>query len=307
MKKNIFRAAILIFLVFFFILSLSSCFQETPSEEYNGEANLKIIVDWEMLNDKKTANLSLNNQSSSLSNNNHFTEKDLEITHTGARVEYVEQDAYFAQSVKKEVADEKGIITFDLPATDNANIYALAVHIDDESSRYGNIAYLQGKIEGIDIPPDVVVEITPEDLDWVIAEWKPDIVEYGATRSEDINEDKTEEIELKDFEEGFTVPEEYDGFAVHFFVRDIFQIHDEITDIPYADKFIRVYGSLSYWGNPDGWGHFRTRYERENLDGDKIKTDSFQPYADASAFGFSGIGSFYIQPLMLKDFEINWE
>ena len=130
-------------------------------QEINSNCLAKIII--------KTENISIsNNQIASIQNfdNNN-------ITHIGTRIEYPGESAYFVQSVEINQANNSGIITFNIPATEDANIYVVSVNYDKSKALY------YGLKRGINIDTDTVTKIKTEDFEWVKADWK-----YGKDKSQ---------------------------------------------------------------------------------------------------------------------------
>ena len=86
--------------------------------EPTGDPEVKITVDWN----------SLNNTTNKVKANSAFLKTVSDsITHFGARLVYVNENAVFSQSVEKTTAEEEGIITLDVPATDEAKLFSVAV------------------------------------------------------------------------------------------------------------------------------------------------------------------------------------
>jgi hypothetical protein len=112
--------------------------------------------------------------------------EDKNITHIGTRIEYPGKTAYFIQSVEIDQAIDSGIITFDIPATEDASIYVVAVNYDD------SIAKFYGVKRGINIEIDTVTEIRTNDFDWVKADWK-----YGEDETQILVRDPFEQVDLR--------------------------------------------------------------------------------------------------------------
>ncbi|MFW6312219.1 MAG: hypothetical protein ACOC1K_08315 [Nanoarchaeota archaeon] len=204
--------------------------------------------------------------------------------------------------MEKEVAKDKGIITFDVPATEKANIYTVAVH---HEGRYkeDNIVYWMGKIEGIEIPDDTIIEIKMDEIEWEEAEWKPNRGKLYSNE-EDTECDETFEIDMDSFESEFLVPSDYNKLGIEFYVKDIFHIGERPT---YSDMLVGVRGSNIGTGeNENGWRIFTVRHEKSDAE-DNVSKGEFQPYIKAESFGFSDVDGYKIPPLVEEEYDIKWE
>ncbi len=151
------KLSILLLLVLSFFL-LTSCSQEISNAtdtEISSNGLASIIIDPQEVSLKDSQTVS--------SQNNELTSN---TTHIGTRIEYPGKKAYFVESVEIDQATEKGIITFSIPATKDANIYVAAVNYDNNKTLYYGIK------RGINIQKDTLTEIKTKDFDWVQADWK---------------------------------------------------------------------------------------------------------------------------------------
>jgi len=280
------RRKYLVFLLILVILFLlSGCSDTVKEDDYiSGEGNLKVVVNWDEINNLQTQQLS-NDIINTQENNT------IQVTHTAARVEYVGQNAVFTQMVERQTAVEEGIITFQIPATNNANLYSVAVHISGEYNQ--NRALYLGKVKNIQIPADGIVEVKMSDLDWVEATWYP-YEEYSNFESEIMVASKEDEY-----------------YKMPIYVRDPYHIGE---DLSYSSLLVGISGTSSSGDNPDGWRTFDVYNKNhdigvvheENYGFDK-RDHGFQPHVDSNKFNLDDSnGRFYILPLV-NDYTISWE
>lgn len=119
-----------------------------------GKAIVNITIDWNSLNDALANNnleTTLTSNLTSRSNLNAINKESSSIsdsiTNFGARLIYINDNAVFSQSVKKSIAVNKGIITLNVPPTDKARLFAVAVR----HKQGVNKVYLMGVINNLSI------------------------------------------------------------------------------------------------------------------------------------------------------------
>jgi len=156
----------LLIILLFALLLVQAC--ESEIKDINGETYLKVLVDWEQFEDIEIASREKLSQMDISEQN----EDEFEVTHVGARVIYPEDGASWQQYVEKETAEEKGVITFNIPATESADIHVAAVFLSDEGG--ASYAVKFATLEGIEINPEKVMEIEMDDLTWFPADWYPE-------------------------------------------------------------------------------------------------------------------------------------
>lgn len=274
MKKSIIFLSVLII-----ILLLVACDNNDVTKQpiIEGRGNLKVVVDWDDFNTLKAKEMQ------SLNTAQVLGEEEYEITHVGARVVYVGQNASFAQSVEKSTAERQGIITFDIPASNNAKLFTVAVYKDDDY--YGSRALWLGVVDTLQIPKDGIVEITMDDIEWIEATWKPH--ENYKDYAKGIKGNKTEKYLDYPF----------------IYVRDPFQI----GELPWYDELlVFVSGTGRREENLDGWRLFVVTNKNEQLNTSHTATYNFQPAVSASLFNLPS-GSIYSILPIVEPFEVHWE
>lgn len=200
MKKYIYLIFILS-LVFFFMGCSEGNISNDVDNEFTSNGLAKVIINPEEIN--------VDNKAAKTQN----LDSDNDVTHIGTRIEYPGETAYFIQSVEIDYANNSGIITFDIPATEDANIYVVAVKYSDEQGE--SRARYFGIKTGINIKTDTVTEIRTNDFSWVQADWR-----YGELDDQILVKDPFMQIDKK-----------YDEYFIE--IKGISTISDDFTDDGY--------------------------------------------------------------------------
>lgn len=242
-----------------------------------GKGSLKIVINWDGFSSLQTQS-SLNKVS--IEDNDYD-----KITHTGARVVYINDDASFAQSVEKKIAEEQGVITFNIPSTKNARLYVVAVHFSGKLYDVeGNRVLWFGVVENISIPSDGIVELTMNDIDWIPATW--DVAEG-----------------YENYAAGLTASKDEENFKIPIYVRDPFQIGEKPA---WNQLYVKVWGHASLGSNVNGWRLFEIN--NKNSDLGKVHTEqyNFQPYIEPSLFNLTNASGYSFLPIV-SDYNVSWE
>lgn len=125
------------------------------SEEEEEKQLISIAVDWQNLDQIQDSDL--------------MSLDDNEITHFGVRLVYEDENAVYMQAVEKESAEEEGLITLEVPPTDNAQFYAVAVKDDGGMSSYLQLA---GAMYDISILQGEPQEWGVDDFEWIEPYWE---------------------------------------------------------------------------------------------------------------------------------------
>lgn len=216
------------------------------------KALLSIVIDWDAFDSSQP--LSVNT-----------LESPLDVTNVGARLVYVEENASVSQSVSKETAESEGVITLEVPPTQNANLFVAAVH-QGSGSRSEKALYL-GTIHGIVLQSDTVRNITVDDITWVKAEWY------------------VHDTHLEDYLSGSFIGDKNEvRFEVPIRVRDPYQIGESLSR---GNTVIKAAGTSSQKDNPDGWRRIDVSATNPKV-GEIFSSDGwFWPYLDGSLFNLS--------------------
>jgi hypothetical protein len=203
------------------------------------------------------------------------------VTHTGVRVIYPDENAAYSQSVTRDIAETQGIITLKIPSTSNAKMYVLAVH--DSENPQNQRTRLLGYVENFAIPEGSVTTITMSDIDWVEATWYP-----GEG--------------YENFENGLTASKDEERYFFPIYVRDPFQIGEEIT---YSQSILRINGNSSFRDNTDGWRRFDISHRNVAVGTVHTEEYFFQPCVDYLLFNLPE-GKYWIEPIA-NTYVVSWE
>lgn len=216
------------------------------------KALLSINIDWDAFDSSRP--LSVNT-----------LEKPLGVTSVEARLVCVEENASFSQSVSKEVAESEGVITLEVPPTQNANLFVAAVQ---EGVGFGSEkALFLGTIHGIVLQSDTVRNITVDDIIWVEAEWH------------------VHDTHLEDYLSGsFIGDKKKVRFEVPIRVRDPYQIGESLSR---GNTVIKAAGTSSQRDNPDGWRRIDVSAPNSKVGETFSSKEWFWPYLDGSLFNLS--------------------
>lgn len=236
---------------------------------------LKITIDW----DEFGAN------SYALSMNKILETSESEditwITHTGVRVLYPGDNASYSQSVNREIAETQGIITLQIPVTSDARLYAVAVHSSEKF--FNRRALWMGCIEELAIYENEITAIDMDDIGWVETAWHP---EEG----------------FEDFGDGLTAPKENDAFELPIYVRDPYQVGENIA---YSESILKINGTSECFENLDGWRRFLIYNYNSTIGIPHMESYAFQPCIDHSWFNLPE-GRYFIEPIV-QQYTISWE
>lgn len=123
---------------------------------------LEIVIHWDELSGTK----------SSKSTANQFD--DGGPTHFGSRLEYPHEDAVFAQAISRDKAEEFGIITLEVPPTNNTELYVVAVRENKEGEgqrgQRDPVIWI-GEIKNMEIEEGSSNIIKIEDINWTAPYW----------------------------------------------------------------------------------------------------------------------------------------
>lgn len=178
-----------------------------------------------------------------------------QITHFGARLVYVQENAVFAQSVERSGESDQGLITLEVPPTDEAFLFATAVNVSGEAK-----AILLGTLGNISMEPGTVYDWSIDSIDWIVPEWSVVDSLAEAYESGVIVADKDE----SKFELILKVTDPF-----HPFLEELF------TEVSYDDSIIRLNGT---GGMFDFDAESGLRDFRFDLSNPLVGTESTQTY-----------------------------
>lgn len=279
----------LLLLVCLLIVCLVSGCKKNPPKPNTKEGTLKVVLCWDEFDKmqqpqqhQSIQEMQLMGAFNVLDFESEEEEEDTSVvTHTGVRVVYPEDNAAYSQSVTREVAETQGIITLQIPSTDDAEIYLLAVHYSEKNEN--KRALWMGYIESFPIPPDSITTITMNQIDWIEATWYP-----GEG--------------YEDFENGLVAPKNEKVFWFPIYVRDPFQVGQ---DVSYEKSIFKISGRSSCWENVDGWRRFDISHWNSDIGVPHTETYSFQPGIDYLLFNLPD-GRYNIAPIVTP-YVVTWE
>jgi hypothetical protein len=226
-----------------------------------GMQRVNLVVDWSKFTttSKLTSNFMANAVSDSA----------LSITHVGARLVYPNSNAAFIQSTVKDGNNTK-LITLQVPTTNNATLYVLAVHDFGNNKK----ALKMGVRHNINITTGGEVNLTLDSLDLIETNWYIDSLADTTLRF--INDTVVAR---------FPNPTTYCGQLcgiVRIKVLDPYQIGENSS----TQTITQFYGTGYGYGNTSGWRQFGISVIKPVVGTYSI--DKFWPYMDGSKFNLNG-------------------
>ena len=208
-----------------------------------------------------------------------------DITHVGARLEYPNESAVFIQSVERQVAQDVGVITMEVPATEKADLYLVAVKY--AAGWWQSRALYYGVVRNLALPGHTIVEIKMNDIEWVEASWhvsEDDEATWNGNRL-------------------FEAPASWQYLdRPTVYVRDPFLLGPKPQ---HQSLLIRINGRYSWGDNPDGWRPFTIRATNPYVDTDNTTEEEFNPYVPSDKFNLPE--SFYwIEPID-NVYHVHWK
>jgi hypothetical protein len=223
-----------------------------------GLQDVKIRIDWAKFN---SSNITNDVMVDAVSDNGYH------ITHVGARLVYPINNAAFSQSTVRDTSDSR-LITMQVPATDTAHLYVLAV-FDSANVRK---ALKMGVKRNISIPPSGSVLLTLDSLTLLDTDWVVDSMSDTTIRA--VMENDT----IRVTHNIITV-----NPVIRVSVVDPYQIGTQF--IAYSNRIVKFYGSGFEYGNTTGWRNFGISVPYR---GTQTSVEKFWPYIDGAFFNLNG-------------------
>jgi len=221
-----------------------------------GMQTVNIRVDWNKLKQSITSKL---NDGMVYA----ISDSGLSITHVGSRLVYVKDNASFTQSVVKDTGSTS-LITLQVPATDTAHLYVLAVHQAANGTRK---ALKMGVKRNIRILANTPINLTLDSLTLTDTDWN--VTDTTVTITGDT-------IRM-------TASNSSSSKVLNIRVTDPYQIGT--AQISHSNRIVKFYGSGYEYGNTDGWRKFGINVLNKST---ATTTDTFWPYIDGSLFNLNG-------------------
>jgi len=218
-----------------------------------GIQTVNLRVDWSKLRQSTTSKLN-DGLAHAVSDNG------LNITHVGSRLVYPKNNASFTQSVVKDTGSTS-LITLQVPATDTAHLYVIAVHEANGVRK----ALKMGVKRNIRILANTPINLTLDSLTLIDTDWLVSDTTIS-TVNDTIRLTATDTL-MK---------------IVNIKITDPYQINQSTS---FSNTIVKFYGSGFGYGNTDGWRRYGIdiRYKSSN-----VSIDKFWPYIDGSLFNLNG-------------------
>lgn len=193
------------------VIPLVGCSSSSLPTASPGKSLIQISIDWSDL-------ARTNMQDTSVAFTSH------EINAVGARLVYPGENASFTQAISKETAKKQGVITFEVPTSDQAHLYLVAVNTDTQTT------FSYALTRNLVLEDNSVLPMTIAGFQWVEATW---IVEDGYI-------DAVEK-------EYFELPDSHNEVMVQIIAQDVNEqeILNLIREQP-ARIIVTVIGSQGY-------------------------------------------------------------
>jgi len=262
-------AALFLMVVLLSACSSSSNLTPKPAE---GKSFVQVDIDWSALS-------SVNAKPSALP----VGAVNVHVNTVGARLVYPDESAAFTQAISRQDAATNSILIFEVPATNRAHLYLVAVNMENQT------VYSYAMAENLRLGENSVVALAIEDFQWIEAAWHFD----------DDYDDYANSIENGRIELPFG---EYQ-VMIRIKVRDPFQ---EGKKASYETSFIGHAGISSMRENVDGWLYFDAYLRNKFAGTPNVDTHHwFQPSLDGIHFNLGNKG--YSIPPVIKAITVEWK
>lgn len=221
-----------------------------------GMQTVNISVDWNKLKQSITSKL---NDGMAYA----ISDSGLNITHIGSRLVYVKDNASFTQSVVKDTGSTS-LITLQVPPTDTAHLYVLAVHQSANGTRK---ALKMGVKRNIRILANTPINLTLDSLTLLDTDWS--LADSTLSLTND-----TIRVIVSDTSTRKIVKVE---------ATDPYQLG--ASPILFSNRIVKFYGTGYHYDNVGGWRRLGIEIQKK---GTGTSTDTFWPYVDGSLFNLNG-------------------
>ncbi|MEX0660192.1 MAG: hypothetical protein WEA58_07155 [Balneolaceae bacterium] len=244
----------------------------------DSDPQVKLTVDWEMLEGERSSNSKQRNMNAV---------SGVEITHFGARLVYVEENAVFMQSVERTGEDGQGLITMEVPPTDQAFLLVAAVNYDGSDE-----ALLFGTMEEISLDYGTQYDWSVENIDWFAPEWT--VIDSLAD----------------DYEEGvLTANKDDESFELIIHVTDPFYplLENVASGINYDSTIIKMNGTggIGSYDEETGLRDFRFVFDNPTVgESNREYYEGDFPRLDGGMFNLPSVRYVVDEKI---EMEISWE
>lgn len=239
---------------------------------------LEVVVQWDDIGTAVPASSSVSLLASQAASH-------VEPTHFGTRLEYPDDNAFFAQALTRDQVEEYGLITLEVPPAENTALFVTAVHLGDggegQAGQRDPIVWL-GQVRDLEIVEGAATTVQMEDVEWTVPLW----------------EFEGDEVEVA-YESG-AMTGDMDTPHLEFFIT----VRDPFEDRPW-DDFIGLNGTGGAVGESiDGLWRVRVQCRNELVGQEHDSTCRFWPYLHSERFNVPDV-RFSVPPIT-KDFVVEW-
>ena len=237
---------------------------------------LEIVVQWDRFG------VSGSNSSSTTA----FANEVVEPTHFGTRLEYLDENAFFAQSLTRDVAEEFGLITLEVPAAARTRLFVTAVRLNDggagQPGQRDPIVWF-GEVPALEIVAGVSTTVHMGDVVWTAPSWD---FEDDAVRAA--------------YEIGTMVGDRTATLGLDFFIT----VRDPFGDRPW-DEFIGLNGiGGGVADSENGFWSVRVFCRNDLVGQEQESTCRFWPYLKSTKFNLPDTRASV--PPLTKTFVVEW-
>ncbi len=229
---------------------------------------LEIVVRWDRFGQS----------GSNTSSASAFADEEIEPTHFGTRLEYLDDNAFFAQSLTRDEAEEFGLITLEVPAAERTRLFVTAVRLGEG----GNLIVWFGQVRELEIVEGVSTTVQMEDVEWTAPSWHFENDDVLAAYESD------------------TMLGDKDATSLDFIIT----VSDPFGDQPWS-KFIGLNGiGDPVAGSEDGWWRVRVFCRNDLVGQEHESTCTFWPYLKSTKFNLPDTRASV--PPLTKTFVVEW-
>lgn len=244
----------------------------------DSDPQVSISVDWNELEGQLSDN---SNEKSA------YSETGESITHFGARLVYVKENAVFTQSVERTDEEDQEIITMEVPPAEEAFLMVTAVNYGETDE-----ALLFGTIEEVQLQHGTQYDWSVENIDWIVPEWT--VIDSLA----------------EDYENGvLTANKDDDDFELIIHVTEPFYplFQKVSSNVNYDENIIKINGSggMHDYDEDNGMRDFRFIFENPDVGTENVEFygNAF-PRLDSQMFNLPSVR--YVVDKKIE-MEISWE
>lgn len=214
------------------------------------------------------------------------SDESMTVTDFGIRLVYTKENAVFIQSVSRSTAENEGLITLEVPPTEEAFLFATAVNTEGK-----NEALLFGTLDSLKIERGTIYDWSIDDFEWVRPEWI--IVDSLAS----------------DYENGLiTADKDESSLTLTVHVTDPFFefLNRQSTNVTYEESILKLSGSGNIaQGVENGFRDFRFHLSNPNVGVESTQSyEDIFPFLESQKFNFPSVRYVIKEKLSV---DVRWE